>query len=44
MLLELFKLECSTAFHFPVDIVASRCPDYFNIIKDPMDLTTLKVL
>lgn len=40
-LLELYKLECSEVFRFPVDIVLCGCPDYYNIIKEPMDLTTL---
>lgn len=44
MLLDLYRLECSNVFRYPVDIVASRCPDYYSVIKDPMDLSTLKVL
>ena len=43
MVLELFKLECSSIFRFKVDPVAEKCPDYYEIIKNPMDLNTLKV-
>jgi hypothetical protein len=42
-LLDLYKLECSEAFRFPVDTVTCKCPDYYNIITDPMDLSTLTV-
>ncbi|CAD8100001.1 unnamed protein product [Paramecium sonneborni] len=40
-LLDLYKLECSEAFRFPVDIHLFKCPDYYQIITDPMDLSTL---
>lgn len=43
MLLDLLKLECSEAFRYPVDVILCKCPDYYTIIKDPMDLTTLTV-
>lgn len=42
MLLDLFKLECSNAFRYPVDVVLLKCPNYYDIIRDPMDLSTLK--
>lgn len=43
MLLDLYRLECSEAFRFPVDIHLCKCPDYYTIIKEPMDLCTLTV-
>jgi hypothetical protein len=30
-------------FHEPVDTEALGCPDYYNVIKNPMDLETMKV-
>ncbi|KAJ2040860.1 hypothetical protein H4S03_000768, partial [Coemansia sp. S3946] len=38
------KANFNIAYPFlePVDPVAMNCPDYFTIIKDPMDLTTIK--
>lgn len=43
MILELFKLECSSIFRQKVDPVVEKCNDYYDFIKNPMDLTTLKV-
>ncbi|KAJ2811101.1 hypothetical protein H4S07_002272, partial [Coemansia furcata] len=39
------KANFNIAYPFlePVDPVAMNCPDYFTIIKDPMDLTTIKM-
>ncbi|KAJ2323222.1 hypothetical protein GGI00_005687, partial [Coemansia sp. RSA 2681] len=38
------KANFNIAYPFlePVDPVAMNCPDYFTIIKEPMDLTTIK--
>ncbi|KAJ1951965.1 hypothetical protein EC988_003813, partial [Linderina pennispora] len=38
------KSNFNIAYPFlePVDPVAMNCPDYFDIIKQPMDLTTMK--
>lgn len=30
-------------FKYPVDIVAYQCPDYYDIIKNPMDLSTMQI-
>ena len=43
MLLELIKLECSNFFRNPVDVVLAKCPDYYDVVKQPMDLNTIKV-
>jgi len=29
-------------FHKPVDTVALGCPDYYQVIKNPIDLETMK--
>ena len=31
-------------FHKPVDTKALCCPDYYQVIKEPMDLETIRVL
>ncbi|KAJ1843037.1 hypothetical protein LPJ73_005611, partial [Coemansia sp. RSA 2703] len=38
------KANFSIAYPFlePVDPVAMNCPDYFTVIKEPMDLSTIK--
>lgn len=38
----LWKASGAINFQTPVDIVALQIPDYFNIIKKPMDLGTIK--
>jgi transcription initiation factor TFIID subunit 2 len=43
MLLDLTKLECSIPFRTAVDPVTDGCPTYYEIVKEPMDLATLKV-
>lgn len=43
MLLELAKLDCSLSFRYPVDTIMLQCANYFDVIKEPMDLSTLKV-
>ncbi|KAI9497250.1 Bromodomain-containing protein [Zychaea mexicana] len=42
VLSKLFKSRHSLAFRIPVDPVALNCPDYFNIVKHPMDLSTVQ--
>lgn len=39
---ELWKHKDSWIFYEPVDPIKFNIPDYYNIIKDPMDLGTLK--
>jgi len=43
VLLEINKLECSKEFRYPVDVKENNCPNYFEIIKTPMDLFQIKV-
>lgn len=38
----LWKQEGAWLFHFPVDVKAWKIEDYYTIIKDPMDFTTIK--
>eukprot|EP00828_Plagiopyla_frontata_P003983 TRINITY_DN11357_c0_g1_i1.p1 TRINITY_DN11357_c0_g1~~TRINITY_DN11357_c0_g1_i1.p1 ORF type:complete len:122 (+),score=19.31 TRINITY_DN11357_c0_g1_i1:185-550(+) len=38
----LWKLKGSYLFHQPVDIVKMQCDDYYDIIKSPMDFSTIK--
>ncbi|XP_075997672.1 bromodomain testis-specific protein [Genypterus blacodes] len=38
----LWRHQFSWPFHQPVDAVALHLPDYFTIIKNPMDLSTIK--
>ncbi len=39
----LCKVKDSEIFHKPVDPVLLGIPDYFDIIKNPMDFSTIKV-
>ena len=43
-MVNLFKIKDSELFHMPVDIVLLGIPDYFDIIKKPMDFSTVKVI
>jgi hypothetical protein len=38
----MWKHQHGWPFHSPVDTVKLRLPDYFTIIKKPMDLGTIK--
>ncbi|KAN0032866.1 hypothetical protein ACTFIV_006798 [Dictyostelium citrinum] len=38
----MFKKKTSLAFQRPVDPLAEGIPDYFDVIKNPMDLSTIK--
>ena len=38
----LFKREGSWIFHNPVDPVAWKIEDYFEIVKHPMDFSTIR--
>jgi hypothetical protein len=38
----MWKHQHGWPFHLPVDTVKLRLPDYFDIIKKPMDLGTIK--
>ncbi|CAB3386144.1 Hypothetical predicted protein [Cloeon dipterum] len=39
---DLCRLQCAGPFLEPVDPVLLKIPDYFQIIKKPMDLSTIK--
>jgi hypothetical protein len=39
----LHKTKDSELFHKPVDPILLGIPDYFDIIKNPMDFSTIKV-
>ena len=39
----LSKVKDSEIFKKPVDPIDLGIPDYFNIVKDPMDFSTIKV-
>ena len=39
----LWKMKGAFHFHIPVDPLKWNCPDYFNIVKNPMDFGTVKV-
>ncbi|GMR41265.1 hypothetical protein PMAYCL1PPCAC_11460, partial [Pristionchus mayeri] len=38
----LHKSDCSIPFKVPVDPLALHIPDYFDIVKQPMDLSTIE--
>ena len=38
----LWKFNQSWVFHDPVDPAKDNVPDYFNVIKNPMDFGTIK--
>ena len=42
LLNQLWKVKDAEWFHKPVDPVELNIPDYFNIIKHPMDFSTIK--
>lgn len=39
----LWKFKDAEIFHKPVNPVELHIPDYFDIIKNPMDYSTIKV-
>ena len=39
----LYKLKVSLHFRKPVDVVEYKCFDYYQIVKEPMDLTRVQV-
>lgn len=39
---KLWKTKDSKLFHKPVDTVALKIPEYFDVIKHPMDFSTVK--
>ena len=42
MISTLWKFNQSWVFHDPVDPAKDNVPDYFNVIKNPMDFGTIK--
>ena len=42
MLKNLNKLQSSEFFRIPVDAVKFNCQNYYEMIKNPMDLLTMK--
>lgn len=42
LLNELFKLSITTPFRLPVDPIRDNAPNYFDVVKNPMDLGTMK--
>lgn len=38
-----WKIKNANIFHYPVDPVKLGIPDYFDVIKHPMDFSTIKV-
>jgi hypothetical protein len=38
-----FNHSKSVIFHKPVDTEALDCPDYYKVIRNPIDLETMKV-
>lgn len=38
-----WKIKNANIFHYPVDPIKLGIPDYFDVIKHPMDLSTIKV-
>jgi hypothetical protein len=43
LLEEIWKRNSSEIFKEPVDPVKLKIPTYFNVIKNPMDLSTMKI-
>ena len=39
----LWRQEGAWLFHYPVDVKAWKIEDYYTIVKDPMDFTTIKM-
>ena len=39
----IWKAKGSNIFHKPVDTVKLHLPDYYTVVKNPMDLGTIKV-
>lgn len=42
MIAELFRWSITTPFRNPVDPVADSAPDYFQVVKNPMDLSKIR--
>jgi len=42
LLKNISKLQCSEFFRVPVDAQKYNCPNYYEVIKNPMDLLTMK--
>ena len=42
IILTLWKTENAWIFHYPVDAKAWSIEDYYDIVKNPMDFTTIK--
>jgi len=42
IILNLWKAENAWIFHYPVDAKAWNIEDYYDIVKNPMDFTTIK--
>lgn len=40
---DIYKRMYASDFREPVDVIAHELSDYYDIVKTPMDLTTLKV-
>ena len=43
LLSAVWKLKEAVIFHHPVDVTRLGIPDYFDIVKKPMDFSTVKV-
>ena len=44
LLSAVWKLKDAVIFHHPVDVARLGIPDYFDIVKKPMDFSTIKVM
>ena len=42
MLSSLWKHQCAFIFHEPVNVEALNIPDYYTIVRRPMDFGTIK--
>lgn len=40
----LWKIKGAYLFHYAVDVVKMQCEDYYDLVKYPMDFSTIKVL